>query len=111
VTRPRIIIHPRVGETAGDLLADLAELSRGRVPRTSHGGFAVDDDLALAYLERAAAEPAPDVEAADDTDPSPEPDLAESSTTDPDGAPADDAERPARPRRVPPRKAVLKGAV
>lgn len=108
MTRARIVIRPRAGEAAGDLAADLAELARGALPRTSNGGFLVADDLALAYLSR---DPAPPVEGDDDPNPSPEPDPAESSTTDPDGASAAAADRPSRPRRVPPRKAAMKGAV
>jgi hypothetical protein len=136
----RVVLRPSPGQRAADLCRDLIAIagSVGAVRSVGSNGFQVDDQTALLYLTHAdpptdtappdvpaptdPAPPAP-VEVPTvvdgtstgnnppgDGDPMPVSDPT-STTTEPDRQPAEDT-APARPRRVPARKATatMRGA-
>lgn len=120
-TFTRVVLRPAPGQRAADLCRDLIAIAGSSQAVRSAGanGFLVDDATAVTYLTHAAEpdpapEPQPEPEPATepgrepgDDGPAAEPDP--STTTDPGGPPAT-AAGPARPRRVPARKAAMKGA-
>lgn len=118
----RVVLHPGPGQTAGDLCRDLIAISgrRDAVRSTGGRGFAVDRDLALLYLQNSTG-PAGDVDAPPPAGPVPDSppgggltpadDGGESGTTTATPPPEEAAPAGAtvRPRRVPTRKATMKG--
>lgn len=119
----RVVLHPGPGESAADLCRDLIAICdrRGAVRSTGGRGFAVDRDVALLYLQHStdSAVPAGDVDAPAlpaGTVPNPpttgvtaadgEPETTTTAPPPPGAAPAGAS---VRPRRVPTRKATMRG--